>query len=398
VHALDRGLHFMDDSAPMTFAAAAFPLAVETPSPGTVLLAVAAVTLYIASRAAADALAGGDPAKAGLRAVGHCLPIAVVALLCLRPSLARPGIDTAAVGRPQMALGLLFANGVACVTLLLGIVTYLAPLTAPPATRRVWPFVLPVAMLSLVAGFNGALNWMHAGMLLVLGAAVLNLWLGAGGDVPMANPAEGEYHPDPGGSSGNVTRAARPHPERPWSRSLQFALAVALSIVGGWAMTRGASQLEQSSRVMTGVVLAGTVMAPLLALPVLGTCSRLAERGQSGSAVSTLVAIVLINLCAILPVVIILHHVIAGFSRAPESADLSATYSAMEVLFPSQAPAVTYPLISWRVDTVVLAVAGLAMIPWAVGRWTISRAESVALIFAYAVYLALVAILSRRWN
>jgi Ca2+/Na+ antiporter len=378
----------MDDPRRMTLVAE-LPIAFDV-SPGSALVAAGAVTLYVASRAAADALAGSDPGKAGLRALGHCLPIAIVALLCLRPSMGRPGIDPAGIGRPQMAVGMLFANGVACVTLLLGIVTYLAPLSALPPSRKVWPFVLPAAMLALVAGFNGALNWLHAGMLLVLGGAVMNLWLGPSADEPVRALSVNGHDDDVGGGG------RRRKGEVNWANVAQLALALLLSAVGGWALTRGAARLEQTSRVMTGVVLAGTVMAPLLALPVLGTCTRLTERGHGGSAVSTLVAIVLINVCAIIPIVVIAHYVISGFVTPPATAELPG--GGGTGAFPWPGSPVTYPLISWRIDTVVLAVAGLAMIPWAIGRWTISRAESVALIFSYAVYLALVAILSRRWN
>src|SRR5687767_15945282 len=95
-------------------------------SPQAALLALGGVAIYVASRAAADALAGGDPEQPGRRAIGHCIPIAIVALLFLNPVLGRPGIDELGVGRPQIGVALLLASGVACLTLVLGIVTYLS--------------------------------------------------------------------------------------------------------------------------------------------------------------------------------------------------------------------------------------------------------------------------------
>jgi hypothetical protein len=359
-------------------------------SPGTALIAVGAVMLYVASRAAADALAGDDADRPGVRALGHCVPIAAVALMCLYPGIARPHAEG---GRPQVAVGLIFATSVACLSLVLGIVTYLAPVTALPATRRAWPFVLPAALLALMAGFNGSLTWVHAGMLLVLGATVMNLWLGAG--------AAGEDGLDPGGAPSAT--AAGP-PRRPWDgkRKLELALAVALALLGGWAAARGAARLETTSRLFAGALVAGTVLSPLLTLPVLGTTARLAERGQGGSAVATLVAVALFNLCLLLPLVIVANYAVTGLTQPAPSPDAAyasgapaaGLFAALQG-FGQPAP---YPLVAWRIDTVVLVVLGFALIPWAIGRWTIARAESAALIFGYAVYLALVAFLSSRWR
>jgi Ca2+/Na+ antiporter len=349
-------------------------------SPGTALLALAAVTLYVASRAAADALAGGDPGRPGARAFGHCLPIAITALLCLHPLMARPGLDPAG-GRPQIAVGILFASSVACLTLVLGVVTYIAPLTVLPTSRKAWPFILPTALLALIAGFNGSLNWLHASMLALLGVAVMNLWVDRG-------PERAPYPADVSESEHTPRRAS-------WARWLQLGLAIVLSGVGAWGAARGVAEVEQRSRILTGVLLAGTVVGPLLTLPVLGSTAAVAERGRSDSAVSTLIAIVLINLCAILPLVILAHHVLTAFAAPPATASQAAT---LPTTLPERLRAVPYPMISWRVDTVVLVVIGFALIPWAIGRWTSARAESVALVFGYAIYLALNAILSTRWR
>lgn len=345
-------------------------------SPGTALLAVGGLLLYVASRAGADALAGPDPDRPGLRALGHCLPIAVVALLCLNPAMGRPGVDHDTIGRPQIAVGLLFGSSVATLTLVLGVASYLAPLTSLSANRKAWPFVLPVALLALVAGFNGEFTWLHAGAFAVLGGAVANLWAGT--------RAEG------------VAQDAERHAYRMTGASwAQFALSLALTVLGGWAVARGVARLEQTHRILTGVLLAGAVLAPLLTLPVISSVSRVAERGHTGSVVSTLVAMVLINLCVVLPIIIFAHYGLATL--------LPLLHPSVATTVPSTAPApirgpVPFPLICWRVDSVVLAVMGFAMIPWAAGRWAMSRFESIALIFVYAIYLALIAFVSTRWR
>jgi hypothetical protein len=45
---------------------------------------------------------------------------------------------------------------------------------------------------------------------------------------------------------------------------------------------------------------------------------------------------------------------------------------------------------------VILIVLGFALIPITLGRWTLSRIEAGVLIFGYAFYLAMVAVLSTR--
>jgi Ca2+/Na+ antiporter len=347
--------------------------------PGTLLAALGGFALYVASRACADALAGGDPERPLRRAIGHCLPILVVALMCLRPSMGRPGIDPPGVGQAGVAVGIVFSTSVACVTLLLGIVTLLAPVFTLPPERKVWPFVLPAALLALVAGFNGRLTVLHAGMLALLGLAVGNLWWGIRAETLTLQT------PDTSSESSAVRRVR----VLTWARWIQLALAMALTFVGAWALSRGVVRLEQSSRLLTGTLLAGTVLGPLLTLPVLGSTSRLAETGHSASAVTTLISIVLVNLCAVLPILIVAHYVISAASAHLEMLRLG------EVLREHARPA-PFPIVSWRVDTVVLVVIGFALVPWSMARWTFTRLESIGLIVAYAAFLGLVAFLSTK--
>src|SRR5438876_2696391 len=122
-----------------------------------VVLAVAAALLYAASRTAAAALAGRGGGRPGWRAVGHWLPIAATTLVA------------ACRGKPDVAVALTFATSVGCLSFVLGVLTYLAPMKQLPASRRAWPFVLPAALLSLIAGFSGSVSWIHAMAMLLLG-------------------------------------------------------------------------------------------------------------------------------------------------------------------------------------------------------------------------------------
>lgn len=358
----------------MAFTAAVFSMFQSTP--GTTLLALGAIGVYIASRAAADALAGGDPNRAGWRAVGHASIIGVVALLCLRSSMGRPGIDPPGVGRPAIAIGMLFSTSVTCLTLLLGIVNYLAPVATPPPERRVWPFVLPTGLLALVAGFNGHFSLIHAGMLMLLGLAIVNLWRGIRGETSAQEIAS--LFPD-----FKTSRRLK------ISRWLQLILALGLAVVGGWAMTQGVSQLEQTRRLFNATLLGGAVLGPLLTLPILGTTARFAEHGRSDSAMTTLIGVVLVNLCALVPLIIIVYSISGVFNVDFRKAGL------IDALL-SHLRTTPFPLVSWRIDSVILVVLGFALIPVSLARWTFTRIESVALIFAYAIYLWLVAFLSTR--
>src|SRR4051812_10713761 len=80
------------------------------------LLLGGAVVLYAASMCATRLLAGSEPANAGRRAVGHGLRIAAV------------GLIAALMRRPEIAIGVVFACCVACLSLMMGILAFFSPL------------------------------------------------------------------------------------------------------------------------------------------------------------------------------------------------------------------------------------------------------------------------------
>jgi Ca2+/Na+ antiporter len=141
-------------------------LADMSPPDVVFLFAAAGFVLYIASRAAVDALTSAtDPSPARM-AAAQCMPIAWTALLAT------------AAGRSDVGIGIVFATSIAALALDLGVLTMMSPPGAasapdgPPPSARAWPFLIPAALLPLLAGFSAALAWWHALMMLLLAEAL----------------------------------------------------------------------------------------------------------------------------------------------------------------------------------------------------------------------------------
>jgi len=106
-----------------------------------------------------------------------------------------------------------------------------------------------------------------------------------------------------------------------------------------------------------------------------------------GHVVTALCGTVLLSLCALLPGGIFadwIHETLPHPHVAGAAAVISAT-----------ARSTPFPVVVWRLDTVVLVLLGFAMIPVAVGRWLPDRLESVLLITTYILYLFAKAIVAR---
>jgi hypothetical protein len=380
--------------------------------PGLLLIVSAGVMLYIASRAAADALAGLAALSPGRMAIGHWIPIAAVGLLAM------------IVDRSDVAIGVVFASSVACLSLAAGTVAFLAPpgesTPAPVWARRAWPMILPTAMLIFLAGFRGELTLTHAGILLIEGVVVLLLWIDSesalsGGDdrVPIASRVRARVRISP-------------------LRVLQLLLAVGLSAIGAWAAVHGAARGSGATRtiytdvnVASAGLLAATILSPLLILPMLGGGVELAHRGQGWVAITSQVGVVLLNLCLLLPVVVVEGHyhplrtavqwaqaelrgepyfpaaVVTPTPTTPSATTTRASATTSPSIEddeaePTAVKAVPLPLAVWRVDVVALIALGLFLLPVAVGRWPLSKGQGLGLIAAYIAYLLLAMMLGVR--
>jgi Ca2+/Na+ antiporter len=337
-----------------------------------VLILLGSAGLYVASRAAVDALArfNGNPGvgrlpSAGLLALGHWMPIVALA-----------GFATAR-GLSHVALGVVFGSSVAALSLAMGLVTYLLPPSSLPASRRAWPFVLTGVMVPLLAGFSGQLTWLHALILLVLGRIAWWVWKAAAGE---RSPAEAlaaalpvldaEAGIAPAGPAVPVTL-----------RAVQWLLAVALALLGAKMALMGAAGAEANSRFMTTGLLAAAVLSPVIVLPIIASGTDLAHHGRSGEAVSALVGLAMLNLFALLPMVIVFWYVRSA-GQVHYQAGLAGLAGMWEQLEP-----IPLPIAVWRIDLVMLTIIGFAMVPVAMGRWALGRLESVGLIIGYVGYL-----------
>ena len=305
---------------------------VESGGLGPKLLVLAGVAVhYAATSIAMAALARPDIASPGRRALAQWLPIFATAMAA------------AIMRQTEIAVALAFGSSVACLSLVLGMSTYVGPLQEFPPSRKLWPLVMPAALFVLLSGFHGTLSWLHAVLLLGMGAGFLPLWVDQslhGAEQPAATPKDTS------------------------SPALGLVIALALAAVGAWATAHGATEVTQQSRLLSTQLLGSVILGPFLLLPALGNCSMLAQQGRAGEAITSLVGTVLLNLCLLLPLVVLVTYVI--------SRGATPTH---------------YPLVAWRVDAVVLLVLAFALIPVAAGRWLPGRLESMLLVLVYTAYL-----------
>jgi Ca2+/Na+ antiporter len=295
------------------------------------LLIAGGVTQYVATRISTTVLGGADAAAPAGIAIGQWLAILATTVAAL------------VMGQPMVAISLIFGSSVACLSLVLGMTTYVNPVKQLPAARRVWPLAFVVALFLLVAGFAGHLAWYHAVMLLIMGGTYLAVWSEA---------------PDTAGA---------PMPQAVSKRIAwgPLLLAIVLLCFGAWAAVNGA--LRSAARTMSPELIAATVLSPLLLLPILGIGTTLAQQDHTDRVVTALCGVVLLNLCLLLPVVILFEFAVGIKHGNPQP--------------------LVYPLVTWRLDTLLLLLFGFAMVPLSLGRWIFGRAEASLLIAIYVSYI-----------
>jgi hypothetical protein len=127
------------------------------------------------------------------------------------------------------------------------------------------------------------------------------------------------------------------------------------------------------------------LVAWVLALPLIGVGTRLAAGGLGPIAQRGLVLLAVYLICLAVPSVVFLDVTQQAFARGA---------AGWWVVLASP-PSVAMPLRLWRGDTVMLSLAGLLILPAALGRWRLGKLEGGALIGLYVVYVAL-ALWSRR--
>jgi Ca2+/Na+ antiporter len=366
------------------------------------LLAGAAAGWYAASFAATEALAGTRLALRR-RVFAQWLPLITMAIVA---TLAR---------QTDIALAVLFATSVAALSLVLGIVTVThefgrpptdpggfpvieprrenaariadsidAPSAAAAVDRRLWAFVLPAVLIVLLAGFTGRLNGLHAMLLAVEGLVILSIW-----------NTRGEFDEiDAAGSESSPPTRAGPGATR---RAVEFALAVVLALLASWAGVRATRDVSREISLVSGGFVAAMLVAPALVLPMIGSGMALARANLYSGAITASVGIVLLNLCFGLPLVIGTWYAkplwtdrtdrLVAMIEPAEPAPTTVPVSDVNPAAPD--PSIRFPIALWRVDTVVLILLGLVLLPLAVGRWLPGKLEGVLLVFVYVIYMGL---------
>ena len=360
------------------------------------LLAGAAAGWYAASFTASEALAGGKLALRR-RVFAQWIPIITLALVATLSQ------------QTNVALGVLLASSVAALSLVLGIVTIShefarhstepggfpvieahGPVTieravapgaqsSPPVARRVWAFVLPTAMILLLAGFTGRLNGIHALLLAIEGLAILSLW-----------NARGEF---------DAIDAAAPDvaPRGMARRAIEFTLAFLLALLASWAGVRATLDVSRQIGLVSGAFVSALLVAPALVLPMIGSGMMLARANLYSGAVSASVGIVLLNLCFGLPLVIGVWYAkplwgarserLVAMVTPADGAPTTAPAVNDDATATATDPSIRFPISMWRVDTVILVLLGLVLLPLAVGRWLPGKFEGVLLVCVYVIYM-----------
>jgi Ca2+/Na+ antiporter len=331
-------------------------------------LAGAAFALYIGSRLGVFALAEaarGDQAV-GPATLAQWLPIAAVATLAVRDM-------------PDVSISLIFASSVACLSLVLGTTLFAAPTSGALESRhrRAWGMVLPAAVLALMAGFAAQFTLKHAVIFALQGIVALLMWTATGHE-PTSEDEHAASDVRYPRSTSNVK-----------ARVACLTAWLVLTLAGAWFILRAAGHLTHEVPRLTGGTIAALVISPVLVLPMIGSSLNWAHERHAGAAVSCAMGCTLLNLCLLLPVVIVASRVLGAWRRGG-GADALLRGKWLDP--PDQA--LVFPMAVWRVDTVLLILLGAALLLFSTGRWTPRRAEGLGLLMAFAFYLIKSAALS----
>jgi Ca2+/Na+ antiporter len=315
---------------------------------GIFLLIIAAVGWCIAAPAASDALSSGK-SSSGRAALGYWMPTLLVVIAAI------------VRGNAEIVVSVIFGASVAALTLVLGIVTISSSDTRPTSPRGMWAFVLPTALICLLIGFSSAINWFDACVLVLEGLVLATLW---------NDRAE----------KNETIKLSSLH----W---LLLIAAIAASVVATLAALRGIHEVGNTLSIGDGLV-TQALLGPMLVLPMIGGAAAAASRGRYDQAVTTAVGYVLLNLCLLLPLAAVFWMGRSYWMQMPTTQPTTMPVDAMANVLP-------YPLGVWRVDTVLLAALGLLLLPVALGKWTLGKAEGFAMLFVYAIYVVLSAVMAR---
>ena len=322
-------------------------------------IAFGSAGLCAASLAGALATSGRLGLSPGRRALMHWVPIAVAVIVAR------------CRGYPDIALGILFGTSVAILSTAVGSLCTIAPVGPAPARwKRVWPFTLAAALIVFVAGFNGLLTWKHGVALAVEGLVILSLWRDPTSEHEWAGYIADESH--------------APMPDE--VAAMLAAASALLAFGGAWYAVQGAVGMSHLRAHASPGAIAASLLSLVLATPMIQSGRRLALAGASWIPMTAQIGVVLLNLCLLLPLVALAPYVTAVYEAMHFTHRIAIDWQAIS-------PQVTaFPLAIWRIDTVVLIVLSVLLLPVAVGKWNLGREEGVLLIAGYCAYLLAVTV------
>lgn len=321
-----------------------------------ILLIGAVASWYVAVRVLVDVFAW----RIGFsltRALCSALPLIVLVIIALVRH------DHA------MAVSSIFAASVAALSLVLGSVLLSSSThTIVDSHQREWSFVLPAALVLMMMGLKSHFSMFHALALITEAIVVLLLWADPRRVHPVSTSVELQQHKSP----------------QAWANVLRAVLAVALCVVGGMLAFAAASSVSAQWRLPGNGFISAVLIGPAMMLPLVGTGTQLAHEHRQGEVISTLVALVLINVLIILPGAIITTW-IQSLTAAPTTQPAVSTEPFIVQLL--NRPVLTFPHAAWRVDTMMILILAMLLVPLSLNRWLPSRLEGFALLIAYVCYL-----------
>ena len=118
------------------------------------------------------------------------------------------------------------------------------------------------------------------------------------------------------------------------------------------------------------------VIVLIFVFAIIGLLASESQLDRPAAAIDTVVGYVLACLGFALPLVIVLGK---GISYAVVSASTQ----------PATAPTVVMPLHTWRIDSVLLVVLSILVLPAGLGRYTVGRVEGILFVLAALTYLVM---------
>ena len=347
---------------------------------GTIALLACSLALSHILPRLAGRPADDEHEPVGLRALAYFLPIAAASLIALL------------MGSPDVAVGIVFGTSVGAMTMVIGFTALAAPIRdGPRRWTRLWPFALAASLIVFIAGFRGTFLWMDAVALLTEGCVIFGLWFDPERKAPETPPViTYEAIENALSQSSTLSYASVPPDDRrrreiDWERlglaACQLVLVAAFLWIAGVAVTRGAVRTGAQLRGISPSSLAGSVISLALVLPMTWGAWRRAEGGRSWSPVTTQITVLLFNLCLLLPLLILIPYAAAHIPQLNLFAgDALAYHEGLPRML-------IYPAAMWRIDNVVLLIAGALLFPVSLGRWNLGREEGMVLIAGYFFYL-----------